>query len=110
MKFCLIINSNKHWHDTIPHALQLARAMTRSGHSLNAVFFYGQAVNVIQSHATFHPWQQYQTETHCQLMLCSTMLESLDIHPEASIDGFSVVGLASLTQAMEMADRTVELT
>ena len=66
---------------------------------------------VIENNKRRKQWQQWQKSCMGQMLLCSTLVEAHEIstQPKDS-DGFNVVGLASLTQAMEQADQTVELT
>ncbi|WP_223787517.1 DsrE family protein [Marinicella meishanensis] len=109
MKFCLLINAAKQWPTTLQQALPLARAMAAEGHAVNAVFLYGEAVKLIEHPKLLKAWQQWQQHSGARLLLCSTQLQHWHIEVDSKPPGFEVVGLAALTQAMEQADRTVEL-
>ncbi len=110
MKFCLLINASTQWFASHQNALPLVRAMCDAGHEIHAVFMYGEAVRVIENNELLKAWQQCHEDHQIPLLLCSTQLANLDIEPATEIYGFEVAGLASLTQAMEAADRTLELT
>lgn len=109
MNFCLLINADEHWPITLQQALPLAQAMITDGHRVNAVFLYGEAVKMIEQADLVSAWQQWQTESGARLLLCSTQLAHWRIDAIEQPTGFEVVGMAALTQAMEQADRTVEL-
>lgn len=110
MKFCLLINASAQWQTSHQHALSLVRTLCDAGHQVNAVFMYGEAVRVIENQSLVKAWQRCYADHEIPLLLCSTQLANLDLDQIQEPDGFEVVGLASLTQAMETADRTVELT
>ncbi|MGJ8662657.1 MAG: DsrE family protein [Marinicella sp.] len=110
MKFCLIINATDQWKKSLEHAFSMIKTMDNEGHTINAVFFYGQAVQIINDRQLIQQWRQLHLNTHCQLMLCSTMIKSNNLNTQAHlIKGFDVVGMASWIQAMEAADKTLEL-
>lgn len=110
MKFCLMINASARWRESIQYALSLATRISASGHVINTVFFYGCAVKVIQSPEHLKQWQHWQRSTQTTLQLCSTLTEEHQLSSLASqIEGFEVVSLGSWVQAVEAADKTVEL-
>jgi sulfur relay (sulfurtransferase) complex TusBCD TusD component (DsrE family) len=109
MKFCLLINAREQWPVTMQQVLPVAQAMTAAGHQVNAVFLFGEAVKMIEHPTLVKSWQQWQQQSGTRLLLCSTQLEHWQIDVQDPPAGFEVVGLAALTQAMEQADRTVEL-
>ncbi len=110
MKFCLMINASNQWHDSIQRALSLAQCMVKNGHVINTVFFYGQASQVIQSKTMVEQWLKWQKNTQTKLQLCSTLIEERGLKSIASsTSGFEVVSLGSWIQAVEDADRVVEL-
>jgi len=110
MKICLMINASDQWRESSQYAHALAQSIYSNGHQINTVFFYGQAVKVIQSPKHLKQWQQLQRSTHSTLQLCSTLIEKHQLDSLANTtEGFEVVSLGSLVQAMEAADKTVEL-
>ncbi len=110
MKFCLVANPSDQWQVSIDHVLSLAESMTSGGHEVNAVLFFGQAIKVIQSPAHLSRWQHWQRNTQTPLMLCSTLLENDQLSVAAKqIECFEVVSLGSWVQAVDAADKTVEL-
>ena len=110
MKFCIIINATEQWKKSLDHAFSLATTMRNEGHQINAVFFYGQAVQLVNDSGLINQWHQWQKNNTCQLMLCSTFIESSQLIKQAQCaNGFEVVSMASWIQAMEAADRTLEL-
>lgn len=110
MKFCLMINSSEQWYTAVEQAFCLAETMTSKGHVVNAVLFYGQAIKVIQASEQLKLWQQWQRNTGTPLLLCSTLLENNQLSALAvQTDCFEVVNLGSWVQAIETAEKTVEL-
>lgn len=110
MKFCLVVNPSKQWRESIECVLSLAESMIASGHEINAVLFFGQAIKVIQSPTHLRRWQHWQRSTQTPLLLCTTLLESDRLSTAAKqTDCFEVVSLGSWVQAVEQADKTVEL-
>ncbi len=108
MKLCLMINTEHQWQESSRHGLLLAHAMTEQGHEVEAVFFYGQAVKVIQDHDLAKEWLKWRHNHPCALLLCRTMLTLRDDKVD-TVAGFDVVGMASWVAAMERADRTLEI-
>ncbi len=110
MKFCLLINATDRWLESVQHALSLAQTITDTGHVINTVFFYGQAIKVIKNPELTKQWQHWQQNTQTKLQLCSTLIGNQQLNSLASqIDGFESVSLGSWIQAVETADKTVEL-
>ena len=110
MKFCLFINATDKWPESVQHALSLAHSITANNHTINTVFFYGDAVKVIENEELVKQWQLWQQNTQTKLQLCSTFVEThLLTSSTQQIKGFEVVSLGSWMQAVETADKMVEL-
>ena len=107
MNCCLLINPTHHWEDTVHQAWLLASAMRQQEVGVHSVFFYGDAVRVINTRAA-DDWLALQQQSSCRLLLCRTMMEQFDL-PATQPAGFEVVGMASLASAMEQTERTVEV-
>lgn len=110
MKFCLMINPSKQWRASIQHALDLVKTMTTAGHTVNTVFFYGQAIKIIEYPTQLKLWQQWGCETNTPLLLCSALLENHNLLTlSQQTKGFEAVSMGRWVQAVEQADKTVEL-
>ena len=110
MKFCLLINPSDPWRESLQNAMSLAESMISNGHLINAVLFYGRAIEIIKYPAQLKVWQHWQRSTKTPLLFCSTLLENNQLSAYANqAKGFEVVSLGSWVQAVETADKTVEL-
>ncbi|MCX7554956.1 DsrE family protein [Marinicella sp. S1101] len=109
MKFNLIINADSDWQDSCNEALKLCQSII-TNHQLDMVFFFGHAVNIINVSEVLKQWQQWQQSSGVSLCLCSAMVElHTNLKPNQQVEGFKVVGLASWVNAMEQADKVVEI-
>jgi sulfur relay (sulfurtransferase) complex TusBCD TusD component (DsrE family) len=108
MKFNILINPSHDWQISMYHALRLAQTITKSKHQLLAIFFYGDAVKISTDISSQGSWQKLVLSHHVKLMLCRTMTESFAIDPILTT-GFQVVGMGQLTETMELADKTLEI-
>jgi len=110
MKFSLMINASDQWQESIKYAFSLAQSICANGHEINTVFFYGQAVGIIQNPELIEQWQQWQKHNQSKLQLCSTLIDNQQLNSlAAQVDGFEVVSLGSWIQAVETADKSLEL-
>ena len=110
MKFCLMINASDQWRESIQYGHALAESISAAGHVINTVFFYGQAIKVVQSPELLKQWRLWQRSTQTPLMLCSALIENEQLTSVAKqAEGFEVVSLGSWVQAVEAADKTLEL-
>lgn len=110
MKFNLIINADSDWQSSCDEAMKLSQTITAAGHQLDMVFFFGHAVNIISSSETLECWRHWQKTTDVDLCLCSAMVEShTNLKSEQQVKGFKIVGLASWVNAMEQADKVIEI-
>lgn len=109
-------------------ALNFARALAQSGHSLHCVFFFHDGVhcgnsNLIppQSHEPFHKaWQGLAERNACDLIVCATsalrrgVLSATEARrhhlPESRENlapGFELGGLGQWVEATQTADRVI---
>ncbi len=110
MKFNLIINATEAWDSSSTQALRLCQTILADGHELGMVFFFGHSVKIVNSAQLLHSWQQWQQASQIKLFLCSAMVHQHQVTlPGTEIEGFKVVGLASWIDAIEQADRIIEL-
>lgn len=110
MKFNIIINASQNWQQSCQHALVMSQTIIDEGHEIGVVFFYGQSVKIIHSNEAAHDWMQWQKQHQVHLFLCSTMLEKENTKKITNLDScFQVVGLATWTNALENADKTIEI-
>ena len=108
MKFNILINPSHDWRVSLYHALQLAQTITKQKHQLLAVFFYGNAVKISTDINLQNAWQKLLQSQNVKLMLCRTMTERFEKDALLTA-GFQVAGMGQLTEAMEHADRTLEI-
>lgn len=105
-----MVNPVSHWQSSIRHAFELAETMSSEGHQVNAVFFYGQAVRIVQSTEQLNQWQLWQQSTQTPLLLCSNYIENYQLAAQANqTKGFEPVSMGRWVQAAETADKIVEL-
>lgn len=110
MKFNLIINATDRWQASCMQALQLCQAMVAEGHELGMVFFFGHSVKLIDTKTELHLWQKWQKTHHIRLLLCSAMLEEHQVELSVTgIQSFEVGSLTSWINAIEQADKVIEL-
>ena len=112
MNFSIMINANQNWQHSLSQALSVVRLMDQRGHVVSAVFFYGQAINVLKHPELLSAWQSWQAQSQANLMMCRTLLDhqSDALAIAERTPGFTPVGMASWISAMESSDKTLELT
>ena len=100
MNFSILINANQNWQHSLSQAL-----------SVSAVFFYGQAINVLKHPELLSAWQDWQSQTQAKLMMCRTLLEDQAeaLATAEQTPGFTPVGMASWLSALESSEKTLEL-
>ncbi len=108
MKFNLLINPSHCWRQSNQHALKLARAMLSDGHQVLSVFFYADSAMIATCDESQDQWLKLLQSQPSQLMICTTMIEQQELKTHL-LGAFKVVGLGQLTQAMELANKTVEI-
>lgn len=94
-------------------ACAFARAALAAGHRVGSVFFYKDAVAVGNRFATDDDgardaWRMLAAEGGFELMICISAAGRRGVVENRSVaDGFVIVGLGQLIQAMEECDRLV---
>ncbi|MCY4012728.1 MAG: sulfurtransferase complex subunit TusD [Gammaproteobacteria bacterium] len=97
-----------------PHnALAFARAAVAAGHGIGRVFFYKDAALLGSRFAADEQklrdgWTALATEAGFELAVCISAAARRGIVEEHSLaDGFTIVGLGQMIEAMEESDRLV---
>lgn len=96
-----------------PHtALRFAAAVLDAGHDIRRVFFYKDAVQVGNRFAADEDCQRSQWRALAErggfeLALCIAAAERRGIVEATLADGFAIVGLGQLVDAMETSERLV---
>lgn len=97
-------------------ALKFCRAVLKSGHSIQQVFFYQQGVHIASpsiqllddDFSARDDWLEFSGDNAIRLCACVSASEnrgvSLDLNEESQIE---IVGLGQLYEASLAADRTV---
>ena len=96
-------------------ALHFAREAVSQGHVLYRVFFYKDAVhlanrlNSVPSDETDlqSEWQTFAKDSGTELTVCIAAGQRRRIVEDVIADGFSIVGLGQMVEAMLESDRTV---
>mgnify|MGYP000005761901 FL=1 len=111
MNFSILINANQNWQHSLSQALSVVQLMNQQGHGVSAVFFYGQAINVLKHPELLSAWQDWQSQTQAKLMMCRTLLEDQAeaLATAEQTPGFTPVGMASWLSALESSEKTLEL-
>lgn len=105
MKVVIMVNANRAWQESVRHAGLLVEQLRLLEQQLLMVFFYGQSVTV-----ACRPEQQWrEVGKHIPLVLCRTMVEHYQLDESQIDDCFQVRGMATWMQAIEQADRCIEL-
>ena len=96
-------------------ALQFAREAMTQGHSLHRIFFYKSAVQFAHRFNSApadetdlqSEWQTFADESGTELAVCIAAAQRRGIVEDNIADGFSIVGLGQMVEAMLESDRTV---
>lgn len=100
-----MVSANRNWEESVEHVGLLIEQLQVAGCRLLMVFFYGQSVNV-----GYCPKQQWRKlGERVPLVLCRTMVEHYRLDESQIDDCFQVAGMATWMQAVEQADRCIEL-
>jgi len=114
----ILVQGNPFSSNACEQALEFAKAAIRSDHRLYRVFFYKDAVLIAnKSHNVpsderniQQAWIEFAAQQNIQLCVCVGACERRGIHNQQgtdSSDGFEIVGLGQLTEAMFESDRLV---
>lgn len=93
--------------------MNFARAAIDSGHRIGRIFFYHDAVTVANRFATDESGTrlrlaQLAADAHFELAVCVTAAGRRGIVADESLaEGFAIVGLGQLIEAIEDSDRLV---
>lgn len=113
MRFDLLVQGAPLTTGAPERALWFARAAVDSRHQVGRIFFYNDAVSVANRFAsddsgTREQFAQLASEAEFELAVCVTAGARRGILQDASLaDGFVIVGLGQLIEAIENSDRLV---
>ena len=96
-------------------ALDFAREALSQGHVLHRVFFYKDAVHIANRFSAIPAdetdlqagWTALARDTGTELAVCIAAGQRRGIIDTNVADGFSIVGLGQMVEAMAESDRTV---
>ena len=96
-------------------ALHFAREAVSQGHALYRVFFYKDAVHLANRFISVpsdetdlqSEWQTFAKDSGTELTVCIAAGQRRGIAEDVIADGFSIVGLGQMVEAMAESDRTV---
>ncbi|MXZ55327.1 MAG: sulfurtransferase complex subunit TusD [Gammaproteobacteria bacterium] len=114
----LLVQGSPFSSNACEQALEFAKATVRSDYRLYRVFFYKDAVLIAnKSHNVpsderniQREWIEFASDQSVQLCVCVGACERRGIHNQQGTDsseGFEIVGLGQLTEAMFKSDRLV---
>ena len=94
------------------NALRFATAALAAGHAIGRVFFYKEAVAVGNRFASDDDgvragWVALSAEGGFELAICIAAAARRGIVPDSLAEGFAIVGLGQLIEAMEDGERLV---
>ena len=113
MRFDLLVQGAPLSTGAPERALRFARAAVDNRHQIGRIFFYGEAVTVANRFATDDfgtrdRLAQLASEAKFELAVCVTAAARRGILPSESLaNGFVIVGLGQLIEAIEESDRLV---
>lgn len=113
MRFDLLVQGAPLTTGAPERALRFARAAVGARHQIGRIFFYNEAVTVANRFAaddsgTRDHLAQLASEADFELAVCVTAAGRRGIRESESLaDGFVIVGLGQLIEAIEDSDRLV---
>lgn len=112
MRIDLLVQSAPFGGGASPNALRFARAAIAAGHAIGRVFFYKEAVAIGNRHAsddegTRADWVALAAEGGFELAICVAAAARRGVVEESVADGFAIVGLGQLIEAIEDGERLV---
>lgn len=113
MRFDLLVQGAPLTTGAPQRAFRFARAAIDARHQIGRIFFYNDAVTVANRFAaddsgTREALAQLASETEFELAVCVTAAARRGIRANESLaDGFVIVGLGQLIEAIEDSDRLV---
>lgn len=116
MKISILVQSNPISGNTQSLALQFAQEAIRQGHSLHRIFFYKDG-GLIGNDYSASPndeisprekWGAFAKDTGTELAICIAAAGRRGVIQSQNVaEGFSIVGLGQMVEAMFESDRTV---
>ena len=108
----MLVQSAPFTGGAFPNAQRFARAALAAGHVIDRVFFYKEAVAVGNRFASDEEgvrtgWVALAAEGGFELAICIAAAARRGIVEESVADGFAIVGLGQLIEAIEDGDRLV---
>ena len=93
-------------------ALNFAQAVVAAGHRVGRVFFYKDAVGIANRFASDESgvcagWRELAADADFELAVCVAAAGRRGIDSESLTQGFTIVGLGQLIEAIEQGDRLV---
>ena len=112
MRINLLVQNAPFATSALPNALRFARAALAGGHVIDRVFFYKEAVVIGNRFASDEDgvragWVALAAEGGFELAICIAAAARRGIVADTLADGFAIVGLGQLIEAMETGDRLV---
>ena len=113
MRFDLLVQGAPLATGAPERALRFARAVVAARHRIGRIFFYNEAVTVANRFAADHSGTrehlaQLAAQEEFELAVCVTAAARRGILADESLaDGFVIVGLGQLIEAIEGGDRLV---
>ena len=115
MKLSLLIQGGPLSTSAPSAALHFAREAVSQGHALYRIFFYKDAVHLANRFNSVpadetdlqSEWQTFATDSGAELTVCIAAGQRRGIVEDNIAEGFSIVGLGQMIEAMFESDRTV---
>ena len=112
MHINLLVQSAPFVTSALPNALRFASAAIAGGHVVDRVFFYKEAVVIGNRFASDEDgvradWVALAAKGSFELALCIAAAARRGIVANTLAEGFAIVGLGQLIEAMEEGDRLV---
>ena len=112
MRINLLVQSAPFDSGAFPNAQRFARAALAAGHIIGRVFFYKEAVAVGNRFASDEEgvraeWIALAAEGGFELAICIAAAARRGIVENTVAEGFAIVGLGQLIEAIEEGDRLV---
>ena len=116
MNISLLVQSNPIPSSTQLLALQFAQQAITQGHSLHRIFFYKEGALVGNKYSASPEdetniqakWGVFAQETGTELAICIAAAQRRGIIGSKNVaEGFTIVGLGQMVEAMLESDRTV---
>ena len=113
MRMSLLVQGSPHATRAPANALGFAEAAVAAGHAIGRVFFYKDAVVVgnrlaADEEGLREGWQKLAERGDFELAVCIAAAGRRGVvESESLADGFAIVGLGQLIEAIEASDRLV---